>query len=212
MSQPTPAQPTFDGTVVPAFPLALLEAVRAHDRPGEILEDEDLTVSLPRRLGLTGVVETQIQRYENAQRAGQRVRLDEFVSLLRLVLRRPDAEPILRDTGHRIARWHFRRKPPLWQKLLHRAPASLSLHLARRSATRALEALRAGSAIHMQKPFTVTVDDCVTGALEGAGMACTMVSGLLEELLLLHTGDVQRVDHSECAAFGRDACAWTVPA
>jgi len=48
--------------VAPLLPLVLLESVRAHDRPREVLEDEDLAASLPRRLGLTGVVETQIPR------------------------------------------------------------------------------------------------------------------------------------------------------
>src|SRR5690606_9092655 len=54
--------------VDPLLPLALLEAVRTRDKPREVLEDEDLAASLPRRLGLTSVVESQIRRYEEAVR------------------------------------------------------------------------------------------------------------------------------------------------
>ena len=68
--RPTPdAQETGDGFHAD-LPLAILESVRTHDRPAEVLEDEDLTISLPRRLGLTGVIETQIYRYQAAQKAG----------------------------------------------------------------------------------------------------------------------------------------------
>ncbi|MGH7447075.1 MAG: hypothetical protein ACRELT_05925, partial [Longimicrobiales bacterium] len=107
-------KPRLDGSVSAAFPLALLESVRSHDRPGEVLEDEDLTISLPRRLGLTGVIETQIFRYEAAQKAGRDVPLHEVMSLIRLVMRRPDSEPILRETGQRMARWYFRHAPIAW--------------------------------------------------------------------------------------------------
>ena len=62
-----------DTAVLAALPLALLQSTRSHDRPGEVLEDEDLSASLPRRLGLSGVIESQIQRYETAARSGKRV-------------------------------------------------------------------------------------------------------------------------------------------
>src|SRR5688500_20246318 len=105
--QESNTQPRFSGNVAPAFPLALLESVRSHDHPGEILEDEDITLSLPRRFGLTDVVITQILRYEAAQRARRQVRLDDVVSLMRLVMRRPDAEPILAATGPGHGHWRY---------------------------------------------------------------------------------------------------------
>ena len=54
LRQPTPAAPPQrgrDATITPLFPLILLETLRDRDRPEEVLEDEDLTVRLPRRLG-----------------------------------------------------------------------------------------------------------------------------------------------------------------
>jgi hypothetical protein len=208
----TNAGPQFEGSVAAAFPLALLEAVRSHDRPGEILEDEDLTVSLPRRLGLTGVVETQIQRYITASRTGRLVPLSEALGLFRLVMRRPDAEPILRETGQRIARWRFRRTPGMWQGLLHKGPNRLAVRSARRAAVAALKTLHAGTSIDAAKPFAVTVKACITARLEESGPACTMFTGMMEEQLLLYTGKHHRVVHSRCTAHGAPACEWTLAA
>lgn len=198
----------FDGTVAAAFPLALLESVRSHDRPGEILEDEDLSVSLPRRLGLTGVVETQIHRYNTANRNGNRVPLGEALGLFRLVMRRPDAEAILRETGQRLARWRFRRTPDLWRAILHRGPAAFALRSSRRASVAALKALHAGSAITAGKPFAVAVEDCVTARLEETSPACTMFTGMMEELLLLHTGREHRLVHGRCIGRGAGICEW----
>jgi hypothetical protein len=204
--------PQLDGTVAAAFPLALLEAVRSHDRPGEILEDEDLSISLPRRLGLTGIVDTQIRRYADAGRAGRQVPLAEVLGLFRLVMRRPDAEAILLETGQRVARWRGSRTPDLWRAILHRAPATLALRSARCSVTRSLRALHAGSAISAARPFTVTVTDCVTAQLDEGGPACALFTGMMEEQLLLVTGRPQRVVHSRCGSSGAPVCEWTMAA
>jgi predicted hydrocarbon binding protein len=202
------AEPRFEGTVTAAFPLALLEAVRAHDRPGEILEDEDLTVSLPRRLGLTGVVETQIMRYEAAQRAGRPVSLNEAMSLFKLVMRRPDAEPILRETGQRVARWYARRTPAGWLAVLHRGPARLALRTARRASARALRRLQAGTRIEASKPFTLSISDCITARIEDSGSGCALFTGMLEEHLLFYTGRTHRVAHARCLTNGAPTCDW----
>lgn len=202
------AGPRFDGSVAAAFPLALLESVRAHDRPGEILEDEDLTVSLPRRLGLTGVVETQILRYEADQRAGRTVSLNEAMSLFKLVMRRPDAEPILRETGQRVARWSVRSTPAVWLSALRRGPARLALRSARRAAVRTLRRLKAGSRVDAAKPFTVSVADCITARIEDSASGCTLFTGMMEEQLLVHTGRTTRVVHSRCIRAGAAACEW----
>jgi predicted hydrocarbon binding protein len=204
------AQPHFDGTVVAAFPLALLESMRAHDRPGEILEDEDLSVSMPRRLGLTGIVETQIFRYETARRTGRLVPMTEAMGLFRLVMRRADSEPILRETGQRMARWHFRRTPGLWQGILHRAPARFALRSARRAAVSALRSLNAGTDIAAEKPLEIRVTDCVTARLDESRPACTLFTGMIEELLLLHTGQARLLVHSRCSGTGDTVCEWNL--
>jgi predicted hydrocarbon binding protein len=203
-------EPRFEGQVSAAFPLALLESVRSHDRPGEILEDEDLSISLPRRLGLTGVIETQIFRYEAAQKAGRSVRLDEVMGLIRLVMRRPDAEPILREAGQRMARWYFRSTPEMWVKVLHRAPNRLGLPNARRASLRALRGLQAGDTMNAAKPYTITVHNATTARLEENGTACILLTGLIEEQLLLATNKPRRVRHTCCSARGDSHCEWSL--
>lgn len=203
-------KPRFQGHVAASFPLALLESIRSHDRPGEVLEDEDLTISLPRRLGLTGVIETQIFRYESARKAGRAVPVDEVMSLIRLVMRRPDAEPILRETGQRMARWHYRRAPELWLRVLHRAPVRLGMRSARRSAARALRAIEIGEHVTSTGPFTIRISDCATALLDETGTGCTLPTGLIEEQLLLSTGKPRRVRHTCCLARGDELCEWEI--
>src|SRR5690606_21126730 len=122
--------PRPEATIAPAVPLALLESVRAHDRPSEVLEDEDLTVSMPRRLGLTDVIDSQIRRYRaNGRRA---VPLTEVADLFRLVLRRPDAEAILRAAGTMIGRELFSTGAPGALRLLPRTARNALLRRALR--------------------------------------------------------------------------------
>ena len=52
--------------------LRLLEAIKAQDSPPEVFEDEDPTVTMPRRLGLSNVVERQIRTYRHFVRRGTR--------------------------------------------------------------------------------------------------------------------------------------------
>jgi hypothetical protein len=203
------AEQRFEGSVAAAFPLALLESIRDHDHPDEILEDEDVATSLPRRLGLTGVVGTQIRRYESAQRSGGTVAMNEVVNLIRLVLRRPDAEAILRETGQRMARWHFRRTPDAWAWALRRGPAGFALRSARRASNAALRRLNAGSTVDATKPFVIRVDDCVTARISASSPGCALFTGLLEELLQLHTGHERTVLHTRCSANGDDSCEWS---
>lgn len=201
-------QSRFTGNVAPAFPLALLESVRSHDHPGEILEDEDITLSLPRRFGLTDVVITQIVRYEADQRARRQVRLDDVLGLIRLVMRRPDAEPILAETGQRLARWRFRRVPRLYVSLLHRAPHKLGTRAARRSALRTLRDLRLGAHVEVSKPYAVELSEPVAAAVDADIPACTLVTALLTELLQLFTGESRYVRHEACVARGEKNCLW----
>ncbi|HEX6133752.1 MAG TPA: hypothetical protein VFZ24_07310 [Longimicrobiales bacterium] len=203
-------EPRLTGKVTAAFPLALLESVRAHDRPGEILEDEDVSISLPRRLGLTGVIETQIFRYEAAEKAGRSVRIDEVLNLVRLVMRRPDYEPILRETGQRMARFYYKRAPGLWTRILHRGPERLRLAAARRTTARALRHLQIGDRIDALAPFTLRIDNCTAARLDDGGAGCTIVTGLVEEQLLMSTGKPRRVRHTCCLARGDGRCEWTL--
>ena len=200
---------SYDGAVIAALPLALLAATRAHDRPSEVLEDEDLSVSLPRRLGLSGVIETQIHRYETAARSGKRVSNDEFVNLLKLVLRRPDAEPILRETGARVARRHFDNVPPAWVKLLRALPRAAINAAIRRSATRLLRNISGSTDVSVQgSPAHARIKKPVPAFLEPPGVACALYGAAFEEIASLYMGKKINVAHAKCATQGGGYCDW----
>ena len=201
----------MEGQVVSTLAVALLEATRSHDRPAEVLEDENLSVSLPRRLGLSVVVETQIQRYESAAKAGRRMPLDEFVSLLKLVLRRPDAEAILREAGARVAARHFERTPAFFVTLVRILPRALGFVIVSRSAKRLLKNITGSSHIDVGgKPLVAKLHQPATAKLEPAGVACALYGAAFEEIASLYVGKKGRVAHSRCVINGGSICQWTL--
>lgn len=196
--------------VVPALPLALLESVRASDRPGEVLEDEDLTVSLPRRLGLTGVVDAQIRRYEAARQWTRSVPHSELISLYRLVLRRPDASRILFEAGRSLAGMRFERTPAAAATALRVLPRVAILGTVRRVCRRLLRSIGSDRRIDVRKPLIVRIDHAEIATLDGDGTACRVYTGLFEELTELYTGADATVEHTACMAKGAPACEWTL--
>lgn len=200
-----------DGGFRPDLPLAVLESVRSHDRPSEVLEEEDLAVSLPRRLGLTGVVESQIHRYRLARRRRERIPADDVADLLRLVLRRPDAEAILREAGRELARHHGRRLLYRIAGVARVLPTTLSTRLAKRSVRRLMRQLGGSSELRiMSDPFRVEISGTVTARADETGTACVLYSAAIEEAAQHAFGRRPEVQHRACAALGDEACLWEV--
>jgi hypothetical protein len=200
------------GSVSAVLGLSLLEAIRAHDRPGEILEDEDLTVSLPRRLGLTGVVENQIARYEVARRSGRGVPMDEFSSLIRLVLKRPDADAILRDTGQRMALNHFRRISQSYLRTLRMLPKGFLVYGWRRSARKLISQMGGEAKVEVTgRSPVVRLRPNRLALQEPPGVACVLYAATLERLAELFTGSQSHdTAQTQCNASGSDFCEWTI--
>lgn len=195
--------------VLAALPLALLQSTRAHDRPGEVLEDEDLSLSLPRRLGLSTVVERQIRHYETAAKSGKRVSSDEFFSLLKLVLRRPDAETILRETGARVAQRQFANVSGFKLKLLRFLPRALLLRSVRSASARLLRNISGdGDVVVTGNPVMARVTRAEITLLEPEGLGCTLYAAAFEELASLYLGKKTAVVHERCAAKGDGHCEW----
>jgi hypothetical protein len=193
------------------LPLAVLESVRQHDRPAEILEDEDLAVSLPRRLGLTGVVDSQIHRYSVAKKRRERIPGDQVADLLRLVLRRPDSEAILREAGYELARQHNAK--PLYRPLsLGRLlPRSLTLRLAKRSVRRLLRRLGGGATLRVTRtPFQAELTGTTTARVDRWAVACVLYAAAIEQTVGYATGSTPHVHHTECEARGDTRCLWTI--
>ncbi|HWV56451.1 MAG TPA: hypothetical protein VNZ57_03170, partial [Longimicrobiales bacterium] len=182
--------------------------IRERDRPQEILEDEILAISLPRRLGLTVVVESQIQRYEEAARHNQPIPADEAGDLLRLVLRRPDAESILLDAGRDIARRAFGDRR-LTASIARNMPRAIAYAVIRRRMRKVLRRIVGRGQIRISgKPPVIRMMNALTAAVDASGTACVLYAAVAEELAYLYTRRRLSVKHSRCQARGDAHCEW----
>jgi predicted hydrocarbon binding protein len=205
---PEPAQEPDDG-FRPDLPLAVLESVRQHDRPTEVLEDEDLAASLPRRLGLTGVVESQIHRYRLARKRRERIPSEDVSDLLRLVLRRPDSEAILREAGHELARHHRRELLYRMANAARLLPESVSTRIAKRALHRLMRRISGGAHVRVTgDPLRVEASGLVTARADRYGVACVIYASAIEETIHHATGRRPTISHVTCEARGEEVCAW----
>lgn len=123
-TQSEPPQPKVHARVA----LALLESLRIQDRPEVFLIDEDVNLTMPRRLGLSRVVEAEAQRLTQLARRGGRLDPESWEGLVELVARRPDASTVGRKTGADLAR-----SAPGW---VPRFPLGVALRLTTRRCLR----------------------------------------------------------------------------
>jgi hypothetical protein len=185
--------------------LSLLDAMRELDRPGEVLDDEDITITMPRRLGLSDVVDSQIRRYQQDARRNRRVPESEVRDLIRLVARRPDAGDLFHRVGRQLARKG--RRPPLGGIL----PDRIRFAAARREARRQLQALFGrGFARSVGVPFQLEVLRPVLVDGDEGGGACSLVTGLSQAVVDRHASNAREVTHTSCRARGEARCLWSL--
>lgn len=187
--------------------LTLLEVLQRQDLPEEVLEAEDPSITMPRRLGLSDVIERRIRMYRDEVKRGGKLTDEEVGDLIRLVIRRPDAGELLYRVG-RILSGEDGRREKRWNTIL---PAPVSFAFARRAMARRCRKLfgrRVGA--YTSSPFTLESQGHVLIRSDPGGEACTLVTGLAEALLQRRVGAGCRVSHDRCQGRGQDACRWTV--
>lgn len=191
--------------VAPVVALTLLETIRRQDLPTEVLEEEDTSRTMPRRFGLSDVVDQQIRRYREEVKRRRRVSDDEIRDLVRLVIRRPDSDEVFFRAGRRLAG----EDGP--SRLARMLPSTLSFALARRQVTRDLRRLfgrRIGG--FAAGPFTLEGRAHLFIQSDPGGDACHFLSGFCEAVVRRHAGSELRVAHSRCQARKDELCRWTV--
>ncbi len=197
--------------IAAVFGLTLLEVLQRQDRPEEVLEDEDVSITMPRRLGLSEVVDRQIRIYREAVRKRRRMTDAEARDLVQLVVRRPDAEDVFRVAGGRLAGVDPGRSGP---GIVGRAlPRGVAFALARRRVRRRLRSLfgrRVGGFV--PGPFALEGRGLVFITADPGGDACHFLTGLAQSILLRSVDGGQRVVHSQCQSRGDAVCRWTVTA
>lgn len=192
--------------VRPIVALTLLETLRVRDRPEEFLMQEDPSVTLPRRLGLSTVVRSQIDRYERAVKTRELLREDEVAPLVALVLRRDDARDVLESVGRRLAADCVGRLG--WQRAL---PRALRMGEARRKVGKALRTLFPGLRTRSNRETVVLTGSdhfCIRAA--PGGEACAVVGGFGVQGMKRLVGGDWDVDHDPCIGTGAAACVWTI--
>jgi len=182
--------------------LRLLEVMRDQDIPPELLEEEDTTVTLPRRLGLSDVVGRQIRSFREDVRKGVRLTDPEIQDLFRLVIRRPDAEEIFFRVGQCLAG----DQGGAWRRVL---PRGIALALARTRVRRRLNALfgrRVGG--FGRGSFSMEGRSLPFIEADPGGDACALVAGLCQTGMEQATGRRARVTHTLCQSRGDALCRW----
>ena len=183
--------------------LRLLEVMRDHDAPLEILEEEDPTRTIPRRFGLSDVVDRQIRTFKNDVRKGARLTDGEIRDLLRFVIRRPDGADVFQEVGRLLAG-----ADPLgrWVRVF---PNAFRYRMARSSARRRLRRLF-GRPIGGFGPsqFVIEGRSLMFIECDPGGDACHILSGFCKEVLEQAFGGTAEVRHALCQARGDDLCRW----
>jgi len=171
--------------VAPELALAILEGLRAADRPEEYLQDENPSITLPRRLGLSDVIGNEIRRYQEDVRKGRRVPEAQVEGLIGLVTRRDDAGLVFRRVGRALAQ--ASRKNGTVRGMM---PGSIRMALARRALVRRLRHYFGEAFAKFAKGgFDLTGRNVPFLDAESGGEACEIVSGLCEGVLEEYTGE-----------------------
>ncbi len=183
--------------------LRLLEVIRDQDVPREVLEDEDPTITMPRRFGLSDVVERRIRTYRDDRRRGVRLADSEVLDLFRLVIRRPDSEEVFYKLGRSLAG-----DEPAggWRRFM---PKPLAYAAARARARRKLKTLfgrRIGGFAH--GPFAIEGRSLFFVDADPGGDACSFLSGFCEAILEQSSNRTGNVVHTQCQARGDSLCRW----
>jgi len=185
--------------------LRIMEALRDRDLPPEFLEDEDPSRTMPRRFGLSDVVERQIRSFQADARKGVRLSDEQVSDLFRFVIRRPDSREVFQLVGHTLAGAAV---PGRWVGLL---PLKVRFAIARSRAKRRLRRLF-GRPIggFARGPFIVEGRSLLFVESDPGGDACHLLSGLSEGLLAQVGVKPWAVAHSLCQGRGDALCRWEV--
>lgn len=196
-------EPAVSRRVQALVALRLLEVLRDMDLPGEILEDEDPSQTMPRRFGLSDVVGRQIRTYRDDARRGARLTDEEVRGLFRFVIRRPDGSQVFHRVGRLLAEED---RPARWVRML---PRALQYRKARTRTRRSLKRLF-GRQIggFVRAPFAIEGRSLLFIESDPGGDACHLLSGFCEEVLEQTLGGSAKVTHTLCQGRGDDQCRW----
>lgn len=198
----------------PLVALALLEAMRSADTPLETLEDEVLQESLPRRLGLSDVVEGQIRRFRELADRKRPATARQLADLFELVDRRDDAPVVFARAG----RWLVRQEVTGGKKRAGAVKLALPAAIRSRMALGAARDLAAlvspiGTVRSEKGPSTVVVEGCLPAYACGSSTGCQLITAAFGQVLhafglIPEEEHRDPVSHPMCESRGEACCIW----
>ena len=173
------------------------------DLPPEVLEEEDTTRTIPRRFGLSDVVERQIRQFREDVRKNLRITDEDVRALFRFVIRRPDGPQVFQQVGRLLAGGE---RPSRWIRML---PEGGRYRMARARTRRTLKKLFGRPVGGFGRPpFVIEGRTLLFIEADPGGDACHLLSGFAEEILGTTFGAVAEVRHTLCQGRGDDLCRW----
>jgi hypothetical protein len=198
--------PGGKGRVSSVVGLSLLEVIRALDLPTEVLASEDPTQTMPRRLGLSDVVDQQIRFFREQVRKRERITDQQARDLTHLVIRRPDSEEAFLKAGELLV-GNSKPRKGFWRFYPEKALYSLARRQTRRQ-IRSLFGRSIGGFAH--GAFTLEARGHFLLDLDPGGDACALVTGLAQSILGRFLRRPIKVRHTACEARKNDLCRWVV--
>ncbi len=185
--------------------LRLLEVMRDMDLPIELLGAENPSLTIPRRFGLSEVVERQIRKYRADIGNRTRISDEEVQGLLRFVVRRPDGAQVFYTVGRLLGRVQ---KGP-W--MIGHLPKGIQYRVVRYRVRRLLVRLFGRTIVGFaQGHFVIEGRSSLLVQADPGGDACRLLSGLSEEVISRTLGSPVSVDHTLCQGRGDDRCRWQI--
>ena len=183
--------------------LRLLEVVRDRDLPTELLEEEDPARTIPRRLGLSDVVDRQIRTYGDDVQKGVHLTDQGITDLFTLVNRRSDSDEVFLNTGRELVEVHF---PFRWGRVF---PESIQYMFARTYLSWHLKHLFGQHILSFAEgPLNVEVQGLFFEGGDPEGSTCYLISGICQRILEQIGHRSAKVGHTLCQARGDDRCRW----
>lgn len=201
----------LEGQVSPLIALALLEALRSTDRPQETLHDEDVQQSLPRRLGLSNVVEKQIERYTGMRTRGRSLAAAELGDLFRLVSRRSDAEAVFAEAGRSLAARDLKSRGARARLASTMLPFGLRRRVLLRAMEKMARAISPGTRVRIERdPATLIVRGSLPATACASPLGCEMLSMGFTTFGRAYLRRDCEVYHPQCEGAGQEQCVWRV--
>ncbi len=195
--------------VAPEVGLALLESLRDADIPAEHLKNEDIHQSLPRRLGLSPVVEANIRRYAALSRDGGSISAREVGELFQLVSRRPDARQVFTAAGRRLAQSEATRRRRKARTISPALPAAVRRRLGLRGIYRIARQLAPDGTVHLEvRPPGLVMDGGLLARACRSDTGCLLLNAAFERCMELYRAAEGPISHVECEGRGDRRCLW----